>query len=77
MRFRPKHDFEEDRNVSSCQNCSLVYLVTPHPACVQDSPTDEIIVAFIINIIVIYFYIYTYYRLYNAWTNKLNFIEVN
>ena len=73
MEFREKYDFEEERNNSAWQNCTLVYLVTPHPACVQDSHTDEVIVGFIIIIIVIY----TFYRLHHVWFTKLNFIEVN
>ena len=53
-------------------NCTTLYLVQPEPGCVEDTPTDEIIVMILIILLVIY----TFHRLYYVWVNTLNFSEV-
>ena len=72
MRFHKKFEFDEDKNNPLKINCTLVYLVTPHPACVVDSNVDEIIVGFIILGIVLF----TFCKFYEAWNTKLNIIQV-
>ena len=55
-------------------NCSVevVYPTLPHPSCIVDSNTDEIVVAILIILLVIY----TFYRLLHVWAYTLNFSEV-
>ena len=56
-------------------NCSLEveYPNLPHPACIVDTNTDEIVVAILIILLVVY----TFYRLLHVWAYTLNFSEVN
>ena len=64
---------EEEENTKI--NCSMVvtYPTLPHPSCVVDSNTDEIVVAILIILLVIY----TFYRLLHVWAYTLNFSEVS
>ena len=53
-------------------NCTFEYPHLPPDECLKDEITDEIIVFIIIGMLVIY----TFYKLYDVWNNKLNFSEV-
>ena len=53
-------------------NCTFEYPQLPPEECLKDEITDEIIVFIIIRMLVIY----TFYKLYDVWNNKLNFSEV-
>ena len=68
---------EDEDNLKDVEivNCSIevTYPTLPHPFCVVDSNTDEIVVAILIILLVIY----TFYRLLHVWAYTLNFSEVN
>ena len=64
--------YKPKKNVTGV-NCTLVYLQTPDENCSFDSPTDEIIVGFIILFLVLF----TYGRFYHVWSTKLNFNAVS
>ena len=53
-------------------NCTFEYPDLPPEKCLKDENTDEIIVYMIIGMLVIY----TFYKFYDVWYNKLNFSEV-
>ena len=62
-------------SIANSLNCSLVvtHPTLSHPSCVVDNIMDEIVVAILIILLVIY----TFYRLLHVWAYTLNFSEVN